>query len=226
MIELFSGATPNVFKVMIALEELGMEYRLTPVDILAGEQFAPPFLAINPNHRIPAILDHDPADGNVAMPLFESGAILIYLAERAGALLPTEPRARAHVIQWVMWQMAGQGPMVGQAGHFRNYAPEKLPYAIRRYTNEAKRLYRVLDGHLGGRDYVVEDYSIADIACWPWILFREHHGVELEDYPNLERWFRAVEARPAVAQVMSQVTISQPPAFTDEQRAVLFGTVK
>jgi GST-like protein len=221
-IEIYGGASPNVIKVLVACEELGLVYTRTPLDILKGEQFTPAFLAISPNNRIPAIVDHDPRDGRGPLSVFESGAILIYLAEREGKLLPTEPRQRAMVLQWLIWQMAGQGPMVGQAGHFRNYAPEKLPYAIDRYTNEASRLYRVLDTRLAGRAWIAKDYSIADIACWPWVLFRDHHGIDLADYPNVARWYAAIDARPAVRRAVGDFTVPPPPSFTDEERKILF----
>jgi GST-like protein len=223
MIEVFGPNSPNVIKVLVALEELGMPYKRTEVDILKGEQFAPAFLAISPNNRIPAIIDHGPVGGGEPLSVFESGAILLYLAEKAGRLLPTDPRRRSAVFAWLMWQMAGQGPMLGQAGHFRNYAPEKIPYAIDRYTNEAGRLYRVLDTRLEGREFVVDDYSIADIACWPWILFRTHHGVELEKYPNVLRWYEAIEARPATRRAIGEFTVAPPASFDEKSRATLFG---
>jgi GST-like protein len=224
MIDVYGGQTPNVIKVLIALEELGLAYRRIAVDILKGEQFAPAFLAISPNNRVPAIIDHAPADGGAAQFLFESGAILIYLAERTGKLLPADRGGRYEAIQWVMWQMAGQGPMLGQLGHFRNYAPEKIPYAIARYQDEAARLYRVLDRRLDGRDCVTGAFSIADIACWPWIRFREHHGIQLSDYPNVERWFDAMAERPAVVRAIGSEAIPAPITVTDEIRAILFPT--
>lgn len=223
MITLYDGNTPNVFKVTIALEELGLAYERVPVDIFKGEQFTPEFLKIAPNNRIPAIVDHDPAGGGEPIPIFESGAILIYLAEKTGQLLPTTPHARAQVLQWLMWQMAGQGPMWGQAGHFLNYAPEKIPYAIERYTKEVKRLNRVLDGHLAGRTYIGDAYSIADIACWPWILWRSHHAYELDDYPNMARWHRMIEQRPAVQKAMGDFKPSPPQNYDPEIRRLLFG---
>ena len=223
MIEVFGPNTPNVIKVTVALEELGMSYRRIEVDILKGEQFAPAFLAISPNNRIPAIIDRNPQDGSEPLSVFESGAILLYLADKAGALIAKDARGRSAVIEWLMWQMAGQGPMLGQAGHFRNYAPEKIPYGIERYTREAERLYRVLNTRLAAREFVAGDYSIADIACWPWILFRAHHGVAIEDYPEVQRWFRAIEARPAVHRALGDF-VAPPPAQLDEKsRSVLFG---
>jgi GST-like protein len=223
MIEVYGPNTPNVIKVTVALEELGMPYRRVEVDIMKGEQFAPAFLAISPNNRIPAIVDRNPQDGGEPLSVFESGAILLYLADKADALIPKDARGRSAVIEWVMWQMAGQGPMLGQAGHFRNYAPEKIPYGIERYTKEAARLYRVLNTRLAGREFVAGDYSVADIACWPWILFRAHHGIAIEEYPEVQRWFRAIEARPAVRRALGDF-VAPPPAQMDAQsRAVLFG---
>jgi GSH-dependent disulfide-bond oxidoreductase len=202
MIELYGGQTPNVMKPLIALEELGADYRRVPVDIANGEQFKPDFLAISPNNRVPAMVDHHPQDSGEPLSVFESGAILLYLADKYGALIPPTPRGRSAVIEWVMWQMGGQGPMLGQAHHFRNYAPEQIPYAIDRYNNETRRLYRVLNTRLTGREFIAGDYSIADIACWPWIQFRAHHGVELAAFPEVERWFNAIDARPAVRRAL------------------------
>ena len=223
MIDIYGPNSPNVIKVLVALEELGAPYTRIPVDILTGEQFKPEFLAISPNNRIPAIVDHAPADGGGPLSLFESGAILFYLAEKHGRLLPADLRTRSEVMVWVMWQMAGQGPMVGQAGHFRNYAPEKIPYAIDRYEREAQRLYRVLDTRLQGREFIVGDYSIADIICWPWVIFRQHHGVDLKDFPNVARWFHAIEARPAVKRALDGFEVPPPKtSWSDAERKVLF----
>jgi len=226
MIDVYGGDSPNVIKVLVALEELGLAYVRRPLDIMKGEQFEPAFLAINPNGKIPAIVDHAPADSGAPLSVFESGAILLYLAEKCGELLPTEPRLRSQVQAWLMWQMAGQGPMAGQAGHFRNYAPEKIPYGIQRYSREIARLYSVLDTRLKGRDFVVGDFSVADIACWPWILFRNHHGIELENYPAVARWFRALGERPAVRRAMTGIEIAAPQAFDQETRRILFNIGK
>ncbi len=226
MIEVFGGDSPNVIKVLIALEELGMAYVRRPLDIMTGEQFGPSYLAISPNSKIPVIVDEAPSDGGAPLSVFESGAILLYLAEKAGALLPAIPRARSAVQAWLMWQMAGQGPMLGQAGHFRNYAPEEIPYAIQRYTKETARLYGVLDERLKGREFVADNYSIADIACWPWILFRDHHGINLADYPEVDRWFQAMRLRPAVERAMTGIEVSPPQSFDDETRRILFGIAK
>lgn len=223
MIELYGGDTPNVFKPWIALEELGEPYRRVPLDIMTGEQFTPEFLAISPNNKVPAIVDHAPADGGAPISVMESGAILLYLAEKHGRLVPTDPRRRVAATEWLMWQMASQGPMVGQAGHFRNYAPEKLPYAIKRYSDEAQRIYKVLNKRLEGREFIADEFSVADIACWPWIIWRTHHGVELEDFPEVKRWFEAMLARPAFNRILGDFRASPPQTFTEEERAVLFG---
>lgn len=198
MIELLYWPTPNGWKISIALEELELPYTVRSVNIGRGDQFQPEFLAVSPNNRIPAIIDHAPADGGPAISVFESGAILLYLAEKTGRLLPTDTRGRLEVTQWLMWQMGGLGPMLGQTHHFRQYAPEQIPYAIERYTREAARLYGVLDRRLADREYIAGDYSIADIAAWPWILPYKRQGQDLESFPNVNRWFRAVGARPAV----------------------------
>jgi GST-like protein len=197
MLEIFFFPSPNGLKVLIFVEEAGLDYRLTPVDIAAGEQFAPDYLAISPNNKIPAILDHDADGGPLA--LFESGAILEYLAEKTGRFLPADLRPRYEVKQWLYWQMASLGPMAGQAHHFRAFAPEQVPYAIRRYTDEMNRLYGVLDTRLAGRDYVAGDYSIADMAIWPWIAPHERQGQDLDDFANVRAWFRRMQQRPAVA---------------------------
>ena len=199
MIDLHYAPTPNGWKISIMLEELGLPYKVIPVNIRAGEQFRPEFLAISPNNRIPAIVDHAPSDGGEPFSVFETGAILIYLADKTGRFLPTEMRGRSGVIQWVMWQMGGLGPMLGQHGHFALYAAEKIPYAIERYRDEAARLYRVLDTQLGKTGaYVAGDYSIADIACFPWTMTHKAQGFTLDDYPNIKRWYAEVRARPQV----------------------------
>jgi GST-like protein len=226
MIEVYGGDSPNVIKVLIALEELGLDYARRPLDIMKGEQFTPAFVALNPNSKIPTIVDDEPADGGAPLAVFESGAILLYHAEKTGALLPVEPRARSQVQAWLMWQMAGQGPMAGQAGHFRNYAPEKIPYGIQRYSKEIARLYGVLDARLKDREFVAGDYSIADIACWPWILFRSHHGIELEDYLEVARWFRALQLRPAVEWAMTGIEVAPPQSFDEETKRILFNIGK
>jgi GST-like protein len=222
MIDVYGGKSPNVIKVLIALEECALDYRRLPLDIMKGEQFTPEFLAISPNNRIPAIIDHKPADGGEPLSLFESGAILLYLADKTGMLIPKDARARSAVIAWVMWQMGGQGPMLGQAHHFRLYTPEKIPYAIERYTKEAARLYRVLDTRLADREYLAGAYSIADIACFPWILFRDYHGIDLADYPNVERWFTHIAGRPTVKKALGDFTLPPAPIMDDETKRILF----
>jgi len=224
MIDVYGPNTPNVMKVTICLEELGLAYNRLPLDILKGEQFTPEFLAISPNNRVPAIVDHAPADGAGPLPLFESGAILVYLAEKAEHFLPQAPRPRSEVFAWVMWQMSGQGPMLGQCGHFRNYAPERIPYAMDRFGREAQRLYRVLDTQLKAREFVAGgEYTIADMACWPWTLFHEHHGVSLQDFPELARWHRAIAERPAVRRAVGDFEVPPPKTqWTAEERKILF----
>ena len=198
MLDVYYAATPNGQKLRLFLEETALAHRLVRVDLAAGEQHAAGFLAISPNNKIPAIVDHAPADGGEPVSMFESGAILLYLAEKSGALLPHEPRARAEVLQWLFWQCAGLGPMAGQAGYFRVYAPEPLPFAIDRYTKETARLYGVLDRRLARSRWVGgETYSIADLACYPWIVPHAGHGQDLAAFPHVARWFREVAARPA-----------------------------
>jgi glutathione S-transferase/GST-like protein len=194
MIELFTAATPNGHKVSIALEELELPYSLRVLDLGKGEQKQPWFLAINPNGRIPAIIDHDAGD----FPVFESGAILVYLAEKTGRLMPTDPRGRSLVLQWLMFQMGGIGPMMGQANVFFRYLPEKIPVAIDRYQGEVKRLFRVLDGRLAHEEYLAGDYSIADIAHFAWVRTWKWSGVPIDDLPHLSRWVETIRARPAV----------------------------
>jgi GST-like protein len=224
MIDLYSWPTPNGHKVSIALEELGLEYRTIAVDISAGEQFEPRFLEISPNNRIPAIVDHA-GPGGAPCSLFESGAILMYLAEKAGQLMPPGMADRYEVIQWLMFQMANIGPMFGQAGHFLRYAPDKIPYAIDRYTRESRRLCRVMDGRLARAEYLAGAYSIADIACFPWIrtVARSDQNA-FDELPNLRRWFRFIAERPAVQRGLEvpDPTIA-PGALSPKARDVLFG---
>ena len=196
-IDLYTWPTPNGHKVHIMLEELGLPYTVHPIDILAGDQFDPAYLKLNPNNKMPTITDPDGPDGE-AITIFESGAILIYLAEKTGRFLPKDPRGRYTTLQWLMFQMGGIGPMLGQAHHFRQYAPEKIEYAINRYTNEARRLYGVLDRRLGEVEYMAGEYGIADMATFPWIRPYERQGQSLDDFPNIKRWFDAIAARPAV----------------------------
>lgn len=226
MIELFYWPTPNGHKITIFLEEAGVPYEIRPVNIMAGDQFKPDFLKISPNNRMPAIVDHAPADGGAAVSIFESGAILTYLAEKTGRFMPVDLRGRWEVQQWLFWQVGGLGPMAGQNHHFSRYAPEKLPYAIDRYVNETNRLYVVIDRRLADRPFLAGDYSIADMAAYPWIVPYEAQGQKLEDFPNLKRWFEAIRARPAVerAYAIGERYNAQPPQPDDEaQRAMLFG---
>ena len=201
-IALYTWGTPNGRKISILLEELALPYEVHTVDITKDEQFDPAFLAISPNNKIPAVVDPDGPDGQ-PISLFESGAILIYFAEKTGKLLSDAPRIRMETLQWLMWQMGGWGPMLGQANHFRRFAPEQIPYAIDRYTNETRRLYAVLDKRLSEVAYMAGDYSIADIATFPWAARHEWQGIELGDFPHLKRWYDAVAARPAVARGMA-----------------------
>jgi GST-like protein len=200
MIDLFYWNTPNGHKITLFLEEAGVDYRVHPVDITKSEQFNPDFLAIAPNNRIPAIVDTDPADGGAPISLFESGAILLYLAEKTGKFVPADARRKAEVSQWLFWQMGGLGPMAGQNHHFSGAAPEKIPYAINRYVKETARLYGVLDKRLADRPFVAgDDYSIADMAIYPWIVLYERQQQDLADFPNIRCWFDAIAARPATA---------------------------
>jgi GST-like protein len=198
MIELHYWPTSNGQKIAIYLEETGLPFEAHPVNISKDEQFRPGFLAISPNNRIPAIVDRAPADGGAPISVFESGAILLYLANKTGQFLPEDERARIVVNEWLFWQVGGLGPMAGQANHFNRAAPEKIPYAIDRYVNETGRLYGVLDGQLARQDYIAGDYSIADMACYPWVVNHEWQQQNLNDFPNVKRWFEAIAARPAV----------------------------
>jgi GST-like protein len=223
MIDLYHWPTPNGHKITIFLEEAGLAYRTHPVNIGKGDQFKPEFLAISPNNRMPAIVDQAPAGGGKPVSLFESGAILLYLSEKTGLFLPQDLRGRAEVLQWLFWQVGGLGPMSGQNGHFSFYAPEKIPYAIERYVKETNRLYGVMDGRLADRPFLAGDYSIADMASYPWVVPYERYGQRLEDFPNLRRWFEAIKARPAVAKVYASVKPSYSKPVTEEERRVLFG---
>jgi GST-like protein len=225
MIEVFFAPSPNGQKVTVALEEMGLEYRVTPVNILRGEQFTPEFLAISPNNRMPAIIDHAPAGGGAPISMFESGAILIYLAEKSGKFLATTPRERADALQWVMWQMSALGPMAGQVHHFAKYAPERIPYATKRFVDETGRLYGVLDVRLRDRECVAGGYSIADIAIRPWIAIHDMHLQSLDDFPNVARWFEQVGRRPAVQRGMAVLKdmFSSTDPMDDEAKKILFG---
>jgi GSH-dependent disulfide-bond oxidoreductase len=223
VIDVFSWPTPNGHKVHIMLEECGLPWRAIPVNIGAGDQFKPEFLAISPNNKIPAITDPDGPDGE-PISLFESGAILVYLAAKTGKFLPRGDRAKYEVLQWLMFQMGGVGPMLGQAHHFRMYAPEKIEYAIDRYTNEAKRLYGVIDKRLSRSRFLGgAAYSIADIATFPWLRSWQNQGVVLEDYPHLKAWFDGIAARPAVQRGVQVMAELRKPVRDAKEREILFG---
>lgn len=227
MIELHYWPTPNGHKITLFLEESGLPYTIKPVNIGKGEQFQPAFLAISPNNRMPAIVDTAPADGGEPISVFESGAILQYLAEKSGRFLPTDVRGKVTVLEWLYWQVGGLGPMLGQNHHFNRYAPEKIPYAIDRYVNETRRLYGVLDKRLDGRAFIAgKDYTIADMAAYPWIVGYENQGMALEDFPRLKAWFDAIRARPATARAYArgeEIKGRFDLATDEEARKVLFG---
>jgi GSH-dependent disulfide-bond oxidoreductase len=223
MIEVYSWATPNGHKVHVMLEECGLPYRVIPVDIGAGDQFKPEFLAISPNNKIPAIVDPDGPDGK-PISLFESGAILLYLAAKTGRFLPEDVRGRYEVLQWLMFQMGSVGPMLGQAHHFRVYAPEKIAYAIERYTNEARRLYRVMDRQIAKTRYIAGNaYTIADIAVFPWLRSWKNQGIAWNDHPHLKGWFDEIAARPAVQRGVEVLAHLRKPLVDDQARQALFG---
>jgi len=225
MIELFYWPTPNGHKVTLFLEEAGLEYRISRLDIGKGDQFKPDYLKIAPNNRMPAIIDHNPADGGAPISIFESGAILWYLAEKTGKFLPDDTRGKVAVSEWLFWQMAGLGPMTGQYGHFATYAPEKIPYAIDRYARERQRLLGVLDKQLKGRAFITGDeYTVADMACYPWIDPYTKAPLDLTDFPEVVRWRAAIEARPATKRAYAQGDFNKPSSeLSEEQRKILFG---
>lgn len=226
MIELYYWTTPNGHKITIFLEEAGVPYKIFPVNIGKGEQFSSDFLKIAPNNRIPAIVDTAPADGGQPIAVFESGAILEYLGDKTGKFLPRDARPRAEVVQWTYWQMGGLGPMAGQNHHFAQYAPEKLPYAIDRYVKETNRLYGVMNKRLADRDFLAGAYSIADMACYPWIVPYERQGQDLAQFPHLKRWFEAIRARPATIRAYDkakEINPSPPASMDEAARKVLFG---
>ncbi|HZZ93343.1 MAG TPA: glutathione binding-like protein [Usitatibacter sp.] len=226
MIDLYYWTTPNGHKITLFLEETGLEYRLKPVNIGKGEQFDRAFLAISPNNKIPAIVDHAPADGGKPISVFESGAILLYLAGQTRRFIPADLRGQVVTIEWLNWQMGGLGPMAGQNHHFAHYAPEKIPYAIERYVKETSRLYAVLDKRLQGRDFIVgREYTIADMAAYPWII-PERQGQDMDDFPNLRRWHAAIRARPATQRAYARAKEVNPGAAgirTEEEKRILFG---
>ena len=229
MIDLYYWTTPNGHKITLFLEEAGLPYTIKPVNIGKGEQFDPAFLKISPNNRIPAIVDHAPADGGKAVSVFESGAILLYLAGKTGQFIPKDLRGQVETLEWLMWQMGGLGPMAGQNHHFAVYAPEKLPYAIDRYVKETSRLYGVLNKRLGGRDFIMgKQYTIADMASYPWVI-PERQGQDISDFPNLKRWKAAIRARPATARAYARAKEVNPAPTTlrtEEERKILFGQDK
>lgn len=225
MIDLYFWTTPNGFKPLLMLEETGLEHRIVPVNISKGEQFAPAFLAISPNNRMPAIVDHAPADGGAPLALFESGEILLYLAEKTGRFLAADLRGRHESLQWLFWQMGGLGPMAGQNHHFAHYAPEKIPYAIERYVQETNRLYGVLNRRLADRAYIAgSDYTIADMAAYPWVRLHERQGQRLEDFPHIARWLVAIGGREATVRAYERGTaVNTVPTVTEESKKLLFG---
>lgn len=226
MIDLYYWTTPNGHKVTMFLEETGLPYRVIPINIGKGEQFQPDFLKVSPNNRIPALVDHAPTTGGAPISVFESGAMLVYLAEKTGQFMPSDARGKAEVLQWLFWQMGGLGPMAGQNHHFVQYAPEKLPYAMDRYVKETNRLYGVLNKRLADRAFVAGDYSIADMASYPWIVPYESQQQTLDDFPHLKRWFHAIKERPATQRAYALTAKYNPGAGgirTEEERKILFG---
>jgi GST-like protein len=224
VIDLYYWTTPNGHKITIFLEETGIPYRIVPVNISAGDQFKPEFLRVSPNNRIPAIVDGDPAGGGKPVAIFESGAILQYLAEKTGKFLPEDLHGRTEVMQWLFWQMGGLGPMAGQNHHFGHYAPEKIPYAIERYVKETNRLYGVLDKRLADREFMAGDYSIADMASYPWVVPYERQGQNLNEFPHVKRWFETIRARPAVVRAYELAKeINVQPTVSAASHSILFG---
>jgi GST-like protein len=224
VIDLYYWPTPNGHKITLFLEETAIPYRIIPVNIGKGEQFQPEFLAISPNNRMPAIVDHTPVERGAPISVFESGAILLYLAEKSEQFLPQDLRGRVEVTQWLFWQVGGLGPMAGQNHHFVRYAPEKIPYAIERYVNETNRLYGVLNTRLADREFIAGAYSIADMAAYPWLVPHEAQGQNLHEFVHLKRWFEAIKARPATIRAYERgVGVSSGTAITEEARKVLFG---
>ena len=224
MLQLHYWPTPNGHKITVFLEEAELPYEIVPVNIGEGDQFHPDFLSISPNNRIPALVDDSPADGGGPQSVFESGAILIYLAEKTGRFFPAEPRGRTETLEWLMWQMGGLGPMLGQNHHFRAYAPEQILYAVKRYTDEARRLYNVLNKRLRGRDFICGEHTIADMACYPWTVPHKRQGIDLADFPEVRRWFDAMRARPAVARAYAKgKEVNAGSTVTEKAKSVLFG---
>jgi GST-like protein len=223
VIDLYYWPTPNGWKISIALEEMELPYDVRPVNIGRGKQFEPDFLAISPNNRMPAIVDSEPEGGGEPVSVFESGAILIYLAEKTGRFLPRDLRGRVEVLEWLMWQVGGLGPMCGQNHHFRIYATETVSYAVDRYTDETNRLYGVLDKRLRGREYICGDYSIADMACWPWIVPHERQGQKIEEFPEVHRWYETMKTRPGVRRGFDVLRDVRRSGMDDKAKSILFG---
>lgn len=226
MLDLYFAPTPNGLKLKIFMEETALPHRVIPVSLSGGDQFRPEFLAISPNSKIPALVDHAPSDGGGPVTLFESGALLLYLAEKTGRFLPTELRGRTEVLAWLFWQVAGLGPMAGQAGYFRVFAEDRVPSTIDRYTRELERLYSVLDRRLEGRPFIAGEYTIADMAAYPWIVPYVPHGQDLGEYPHLRRWFERIAARPAVRRAydgVEDVYATAPSSMSESARRRLFG---
>jgi GSH-dependent disulfide-bond oxidoreductase len=228
MIDLYYWSTPNGHKITMFLEETGLDYKIIPINIAKGEQFKPEFLAVAPNNRIPAMVDHAPNGGAKAVSIFESGAMLLYLAEKTGKFLSADFHARYDTIQWTFWQMGGLGPMAGQTHHFRNYAQDKIPYAIDRYVNETNRLYGVLNKRLADREFIAGDYSIADMASYPWVVPYKNQGQDIDQFPNLKRWLETIGERPATMRAYAKAkevnpNFGQPAIRTEEERKILFG---
>ena len=226
MIDLHYWPTPNGHKITMFLEEAGLAYTIRPVNIVEGDQFKPDFLKLSPNNRMPAIVDHMPADGGARVSVFESGAILVYLAEKTGRFLSTDPRRRVQTLEWLFWQVGGLGPMAGQNHHFALYAPETVPYAVNRYVKETNRLYGVLDKRLADHEFLAGDYSIADMASYPWIVPYKRQSQSLDDFPNLKRWFEAINARPGTQRAYEagkSIQMRRPEELTPEEKGMLFG---
>ena len=223
MIELYYWSTPNGHKITIFLEEAGLEYKIIPVNIAKGEQFNPEFLSISPNNRIPAIIDYQPLGQGEPISIFESGAILLYLAQKIGKFIPSDIRQYTQTLEWLFWQVGGLGPMAGQNHHFGIYAPDKIPYAIERYVKETNRLYGVLNNQLKGKDYIVGEYSIADMACYPWIVPYANQQQDIKDFPHLEAWFYRMREREAVIKAYEIAEQFKQPTVTEESRSILFG---
>lgn len=227
MIDLYYAPTPNGWKISILLEECALPYNVKYVNIMSGEQYAPEFLKISPNNRIPAIVDNEPADGGAPLSIFETGAIMEYIADKCGQFLPHQPRGRANVMQWLMWQMGGLGPMLGQHGHFKLYAPEKISYAIDRYRAETLRLYGVLNGQLAQYEYVAGGYSIADMAIFPWVRTYKRQEIDLDDFPHVRRWYDILKQRPALRRGLDvgKELLNRNPQDNAKARKTLFGII-